>query len=191
MAEPGSENEITAEIMADIAKAKELWKAVGATEVPTTLKEARAKRWELASDAFEVSALMAYPAGSQEADSKRAIRLETAIAIVDAFELSMIQELVIRPDNIIAQLRDGIAGFFQGAFNAIAFIWKHWDKRKTIWAIFKALMQNVWLAAGVGIVTAAAIGVAKSRRSIESEMRKKALPQRKGTRYVRRKVSRR
>lgn len=190
MASDDSPDSVIEEVNEKIAKALETWKAVGATPVPKTLKEARQNKWELASDAVEVGFLLAYPHAEQEGDARRAIRLEKAIAIVDAFETELVSQLVVRPENFIAKIKSTIESAGTIAFRTVQTVWRYGGSR-ALWLIVRTLVEHIFVTVGAGILIAAIVRAVKTRKSIEAEMKKNALPQRSARRYVRRKVTRR
>lgn len=191
MADDGTEASVIEDIQSKVQEASELWKAIGATPIPKTLKEAMENKFELVSDAVEVAALMAYPGEKQDEDSRRVITLEKAIAIIEAYEFALVNKLVTRPDNVLVQIKKFWETWLTRLYDFVKFLWKHPNIRRALWTLFQEAISHILLTISASLIIAQIVKAVESRRSVEGEMRKKALPQRRGPRYVRRKTSRR
>lgn len=76
------------------------YKEITGTELPGSLREAVSQRWELAVEGLESELLTIYRKKDQEEDSRRALPLKKAVAMLQDLEDEIIKAMVPSPSEI-------------------------------------------------------------------------------------------
>lgn len=208
----------------------EVYRQISETDIPKTLKEANDRKWELAVTSIQLPFLTHYALEQQDIDSRRVVKLETALRLIEEYEEDLIQEHIRDTNQILwsklatlgfvtqfiwnnfGLLWDGIVYLFKSGTITEAFlkilslIGSFFDPfgdvaDETIRAIYNAvsvitgrigslILGALLGASAIAVFNIAAKDVISRRDKSAAALRKKALPQRNGKRYVRRKVHR-
>lgn len=177
-----------------LAEASAAYENLQELDIPHSVKEASESGWTLAFDALSLGLKLHYDEDLRLQDRTRVVPLARVLSILSAYEESLVR----------SQVEDGAQIF--------------WGKLTAIYDALKAVIRNIdWLtligdpvtavSVIVGFVlhsitytwTAVSFAVYQSqvksafvtRDELEAKLRKAALPQAKGPRYRRRKISRR
>lgn len=186
------------------------YEEVTGTELPATLKEAMAQRWNLVVNGAEFAFLTAYLPEQQRQDDTRAIPLSKVIRIMQDMEQELVKAMIPTPSQIAGELGVKTLKSALPKRYKIA-VWAY-QLGKALLDLVKQFLQNPGGAVSIvkqllsilcayfmdGLSLLAVPDFAKwigrgykVRQAAEKKLRESVLPQRTVTRYRVRKESRR
>lgn len=162
-----------------------------AEEIPTDLKKAVDTKWEIGvAVAGMVGAVAAYDPEKRRQDRQRAIPLSIVIDAIGEMETRIVSDQVV-----------DVPGLYLGKFKkwidtAIA-VWQRLsiirlllNFNEEVIKLLAFMARHAAASITVGVAIKAITAVMKRKNRVEIELRSRALPQRTGKRYRRRKVAR-
>lgn len=202
-----------AETLASIKGRLEILRAIEGADLPANLKEARERAAILAVDLGIIEFELKYPEDEARQDAMRVMPVSAARRVIDELEERLIQEHVLRPKQLIERrvvaakrIATAIKDDGDAVAGALLRTVGRWVERLTseepllypdeeaglirslaaIWAV----MAIVWEVLSVDGLRLLVVRIAEARHAAIDAARKRALPQRGGSRVFRRKESR-
>lgn len=187
------------------------YQQVTQTYIPDSIRDAAARKWELAANGIEFAFLMHYPSNEQIEDSRRVIKLDYALQALERLERNVVAksskselQLILRQLAMKYEFASIAAASMQIIVQMIiAFIgeinWKNlWDSLKriaealfTFLVVFALLLLKITVIATISERYVAGVRtIMELRDECVEELRRRAFPQASGRRFLRRKLAR-
>lgn len=201
------ENEVTAAVrdllgvQDRMAEAKDIW-----AEIPTSTKQALAKKWVLKATNFASDKALEYSPEQMEIDHRRIIMLPAALTELQFLEAELVRTQVLDLEQLLWKRWKTARRLWQ----ALHVAWNDvWGVLRALWDFvfgvtqdqLAAALSHLWagLAASAALIAEilsakafieVALSVMRQRDKCIARLRKKALPQPPAKRYRRRKRAR-